>query len=112
LTRLKQNPRELLVLGDGNQSKPYVYVADCVDALLFGFQHAAEPLNVYNVAPPDATRVGSIAELCVACSPEPQARLVYAGGERGWPGDVPQSRLDATRLAELGYTLETRATKR
>jgi len=105
LRQLKHNPLELRVLGDGNQSKPYVYVEDCVDALLFGFEHAAQPLNIYNVAPYDATPVSSVAELCVACSPGPRARIVYTGGKRGWPGDVPQSRLNATRLTELGYTL-------
>jgi UDP-glucose 4-epimerase len=93
------------VLGDGNQSKPYLHVRDCVDAMLFGFEHAAERLNVFNVAPEGATTVRSLAELCVKSSPHPAAGIVYAGGERGWRGDIPHSRLDAAALASLGYRL-------
>jgi len=105
LSRLRQDARELKVLGDGNQSKPYIHVSDCVDAMLFGFEHAADPLNVFNVAPEGATTVRSLAELCVASSPDPAARIVYSGGQRGWPGDIPHSRLDASALAALGYRL-------
>jgi UDP-glucose 4-epimerase len=105
LTRLKQDPDQLVVLGDGNQSKPYLYVADAVEAMLYGFEHAADPLNVFNVAPPDATTVRSIAEQCVARSKNPSAHIVYGGGQRGWRGDIPHSRLDASALKALGYAL-------
>lgn len=103
LTRLRQDPEQLTVLGDGSQSKPYVHVADAVDAMLFGFEHAADPLNVYNVAPVDASTVRSVAELCVARSRNPGASILYSGGQRGWRGDVPHSRLDPSALALLGY---------
>jgi UDP-glucose 4-epimerase len=105
LQRLKQEPQALTVLGDGNQSKPFVYVADAVDAMLYGFEHAAEPLNVFNVAPADATTVRTIAELCVACSHNPAASIAYGSGQRGWRGDVPHTRLDASALAALGFSL-------
>jgi UDP-glucose 4-epimerase len=105
LTRLGRDPEQLTVLGDGSQSKPYVYVADAVEAMLFGFEHAADPLNVFNVAPPDATTVRSVAEKCVAHSKNPRANIVYSGGSRGWRGDVPHSRLDSSALAALGYAL-------
>jgi len=105
LSRLKQNPDQLTVLGDGKQSKPYVHVADAVDAMLFGFEHAADPLNVFNVAPPDATTVSRLAELCVAHSPNPGASIAYGGDQRGWRGDVPHTRLDAAALTALGFRL-------
>lgn len=95
--------RELEVLGDGSQAKPYVFVTDCVDAILFGLDKANEQLNVYNIAPPDHTSVRRIAELCVALSPYAEASIRYTGGTRGWPGDVPQSRLDPGKLADLGW---------
>jgi UDP-glucose 4-epimerase len=103
LKKLEKTPDELEVLGDGNQSKPYVHVTDCVDALLYGLDHATAPLDVYNIAPPDATSVRRIAELCVEASPYPSARIRYTGGDRGWRGDVPHSRLDPTKLAALGW---------
>ena len=99
----KTNGRELEVLGDGSQAKPYVFVTDCVDAMLFGLDNAKERLNIYNIAPPDFTSVRRIAELCVAASPYPDASIRYTGGTRGWKGDVPQSRLDPGKLADLGW---------
>lgn len=101
--KLESNPEELEVLGDGRQSKPYVHVDDCLSGVLFGLEHARERLNVHNIAPPDFTSVRRIAELCVAASPYPNARIRYTGGDRGWPGDIPHSRLDASKLAALGY---------
>jgi UDP-glucose 4-epimerase len=105
LRKLKESERELEVLGDGAQAKPYVWVEDCVDAMLFALDHAAERLNVFNIAPTDTTSVRRIAELCVAASPFPAATIRYTGGERGWPGDVPKSRLDPKKLAALGWTV-------
>lgn len=105
LTRLRQDATQLSVLGDGNQSKPYLHVADCVDGMLFGFEHAADPLNVFNLAPEGASTVRSIAERCVAASSNPNASIVYSGGQRGWRGDIPHCRLDASALATLGYRL-------
>jgi UDP-glucose 4-epimerase len=105
LKKLARNPDELEVLGDGSQAKPYVYVTDCVSAILFGLDHARDRLNVFNIAPPDTTSVARIAELCVRASPYANARIRYTGGDRGWKGDVPKSRLDASKLAALGYRL-------
>jgi UDP-glucose 4-epimerase len=103
LKKLKEHKRELEVLGDGRQAKPYVHVTDCVRGILFGFEHANERLNVFNLAPPDFTSVKRIAELCVAASPYKDATIRYTGGERGWPGDVPQSRIKPDKLAALGW---------
>ena len=103
LKKLQKTPNELEVLGDGNQSKPYVHVTDCVDAVLYGLDHATARLDVFNIAPPDSTNVRRIAELCVEASPNPSARIRYTGGDRGWRGDVPLSRLDPAKLAALGW---------
>jgi len=103
LNKLKADPDELEVLGDGRQSKPYVHVSDCVAGMLFGLLHAQGPLNVFNLAPRDFTTAQRIAELCIAHSPYPNAGIRFTGGERGWPGDVPTSRLDPTKLETLGF---------
>lgn len=103
LNKLKADPDELEVLGDGRQSKPYVHVSDCVAGMLFGLEHAQESLNVFNLAPRDFTTAQRIAELCIARSPYPNAGIRFTGGERGWPGDVPTSRLDPTKLETLGF---------
>ncbi|WP_437747179.1 NAD-dependent epimerase/dehydratase family protein [Sorangium sp. So ce302] len=103
LKKLRDRRTELEVLGDGRQSKPYLDVRDCAEGILFGFDQARERLNLYNLAPEDATSVSRIAELCVAASPYPEAVIRYQGGERGWPGDVPRSRMDPGKLAALGF---------
>lgn len=103
LKKLKTTPTELEVLGDGSQSKPYLHVTDCVDGMLFAFDNQPDRLGVYNLAPPDATTVARIAERCIAASPYPTAKIRYTGGDRGWPGDVPRSRMKPDKLAALGF---------
>ncbi|MBI4703092.1 MAG: NAD-dependent epimerase/dehydratase family protein [Deltaproteobacteria bacterium] len=100
---------ELEVLGDGRQSKPYLHVSDCADGILYAFDRATAPLNVFNLAPPDTTSVARIAELCIAASPLPQATIRYTGGDRGWPGDVPRSRLSPERLSALGFRVRQKS---
>jgi UDP-glucose 4-epimerase len=103
--KLKAHPDHLDVLGNGKQAKPYLHVTDCALGLLHVLDRAPDPLNVYNLGPRDTTSVARIAELCVAASPSPQARIVFAGGTQGWPGDVPVSRLVPDKLASMGFKL-------
>ena len=92
------------VLGDGRQAKPYLHVNDCVAGLLFVHDTAkGERPAVYNLAPPDTTSVKQIAEMCVAASPYPDARIDYGTSAQGWPGDVPRSRIKPDKLAALGF---------
>lgn len=107
LNKLAQARTHLEVLGDGRQSKPYLFVTDCADGMLFGLDHtpATERLATYNLAPAGATTVARIAELCVAASPYPGAEIRFTGGDRGWPGDVPRSRMDPGKLAALGFAV-------
>jgi len=103
LKKLKKNPAELEVLGDGTQSKPYLHVSDCVDGILFGLDHTQGKLDIFNLAPEDATSVARIAQMCIAASPHKDATIRYTGGDRGWPGDVPRSRMNPGKLAALGF---------
>jgi UDP-glucose 4-epimerase len=101
--KLKTHPEYLDVLGDGKQAKPYLHVTDCATGVLHIHDKAETPLGIYNIAPPDVTNVRRIAELCVAASPDPGARIDYSGGKQGWPGDVPRSRIKPDKLAALGF---------
>ena len=103
LRKLRDHRTFLEVLGDGKQAKPYLFVTDCAEGMLFGLDHAAGSLNIHNLAPPDLTSVARIAELCVAASPYKNAEIRYTGGDRGWPGDVPRSQMDPGKLAALGF---------
>jgi UDP-glucose 4-epimerase len=101
--KLEAHPEYLDVLGDGTQSKPYLHVTDCAAGLLFIEQNAKEPLGVYNLGPDTWTSVRKIAELVVAASPHPRARIELGTTPQGWPGDVPTSRLKVDKLARLGF---------
>ncbi len=103
INKLKQNPEELEILGDGTQKKPYIYVRDCVDGILYGFQHSDGQANVFNLGNRDTTSVTTIGRMLIESLGLTNVRLKYTGGNRGWPGDVPQVRLDTTRMEKLGW---------
>jgi UDP-glucose 4-epimerase len=101
--KLQKHPEYLDVLGDGTQSKPYLHVNDCAAGLLYIHDNAKEPLGVYNLGPETWTSVKKIAELVVAASPYPKARIEFGTKPQGWPGDVPTSRLNVEKLTKLGF---------
>jgi UDP-glucose 4-epimerase len=104
LRKLKRNPAELEVLGDGTQQKPYLHVTELIDAMIFVWHAAQDRLNVFNVAPPDtSTTVRHIAEAVVRAA-APNARISYGTGSRGWVGDVPKFAYSIARVQKLGWT--------
>jgi UDP-glucose 4-epimerase len=104
--RLRDDPSKLVVLGDGSQSKPYVYVEDCLDGMEFGVANAPVHVNVYNLAVDDQTSVREIAEWTIeAMGIDRNAIDVqYGDSPRGWRGDVPYVKLDTRRMTQLGWT--------
>jgi UDP-glucose 4-epimerase len=103
IAKLDKTPERLEVLGNGRQSKPYVYVGDLVAAMLLTFEKRQAPLEVYHVAGEGSTSVREIAEIVVAASPNPQARIEDTGGDRGWPGDVPTFSYDTSKIRAAGW---------
>ena len=100
---LRSPGRDLEVLGDGNQQKPYLHVSELLDAMFFIVQHARERLNYYNVAGEDrGATVRYIAETVVEIA-APGTPIRYTGGKKGWVGDVPQFRYSTAKLAALGW---------
>ena len=102
VNKLSNNPLELEVLGDGRQCKPYMYVRDLVDGVIYIVDHADELLNVFNIGPKDATLVADIAQMVLDAKGD-QQRIVYTGGEGGWKGDIPTYGHNATKLKHLGW---------
>jgi UDP-glucose 4-epimerase len=91
------------VLGDGKQSKPYVYVEDCLDGIEFGHAHSNEEVNYFNLTVDGWTSVAQIAEATLRAMKLEGVPIVYAGGSRGWRGDIPTVRLDGTKIKTLGW---------
>lgn len=100
--QLRQHPDHLRVLGNGKQRKSYLYVHDCIDAMLTVIDRANEPVNAYNLGTAEYCEVDdSIGWICAKLGVSP--RREYAGGERGWVGDSPFIFLDTTKVRSLGW---------
>jgi UDP-glucose 4-epimerase len=103
IDKLRKNPHELEILGDGQQCKPYLYVSDCVDGILFGFTYAQEKMNLFNLSCDTTTTVTRIAEMVAEEMKLNNVSFNYTGGIRGWKGDVPRFQLDAQKINTLGW---------
>ncbi len=101
--KLRENPAELQILGNGLQAKSYLHCAECVDAMLFVEESAPEAMAVYNVGADDSVSVRRIAELVTEALGLTGVRFLYGESETGWPGDVPRFILDARKLNRLGW---------
>ncbi len=100
--KLQRNPSELEVLGNGEQCKPYVYVKDLVEGILYVTEHAQEPYNVYMLGTDTRTKVKEIAAMVIE-EMGLTATVRYTGGDRGWKGDVPEFRYDLRKVNDLGW---------
>jgi UDP-glucose 4-epimerase len=101
---LRSNPAELRVLGDGHQKKSYLYVGDCLDAILTAMEKApGSKARVFNLGTDEYCEVNdSIGWITRHLGVTP--RLAYTGGDRGWIGDSPFIFLDTARIRALGWT--------
>ena len=100
--KLTDDPTRLHVLGDGKQRKSYLYVHDCIDAMLLAVRVLNNKVHVLNLGTDEASRVNdSISWISERLGLRPE--LTYAGGERGWIGDSPFILLDTRRIRALGW---------
>jgi UDP-glucose 4-epimerase len=100
--KLLVSPDEIEVLGNGKQRKSYLYVQDCIDAMLLAIGVGTQPVNVYNLGTEEFCTVDeSLGWICERLRLSPRRR--YTGGERGWVGDSPFIFLDTSRVRALGW---------
>jgi UDP-glucose 4-epimerase len=100
--KLSDDPTRLHVLGDGKQRKSYLYVHDCIDAMLLAIRVLNNKIHVLNLGTDEANRVNdSIGWITERLGVRP--KLTYTGGERGWIGDSPFILLDTKRIRALGW---------
>jgi UDP-glucose 4-epimerase len=100
--QLLGDPEHLRVLGDGKQRKSYLYVGDCVEAMLTAMNQAAPGIQKFNLGTDEYCQVNdSIRWICGRLGVSPQ--ISYTGGDRGWIGDNPFIFLDASRIKSLGW---------
>jgi len=100
--RLLENPDELFVLGDGHQRKSYLYIQDCIEAMLYAIERAQDKVNIFNLGTDEYCEVNdSIRWITEHLGLKP--RLSYTGGQRGWIGDSPFIFLDCSKIRALGW---------
>lgn len=100
--QLRDHPQELQILGDGHQRKSYLYVQDCIKAMLLAIDQAKDKVNLFNLGTDEYCEVNdSIRWITDHLGLQP--RLTYAGGTRGWVGDSPFIFLDCRKIRALGW---------
>ncbi len=107
--QLMDHPEELKVLGDGTQRKSYLYVGDCINAILHTtnpqLRESKNKIEIYNLGAPNYCTVkDSIGWICQSLNLKP--KLNFTGGERGWVGDNPFIFLDTTKVRSTGWQPE------
>lgn len=103
IEKLEKDSKRLEILGDGMQSKSYLHVKQCVDAMGFAIENSSADVNIFNIGSEDTitpTRIGEIVvkEMCLE-----NVEFSYTGGKRGWKGDVPKMMLSVDKLKDLGW---------
>jgi UDP-glucose 4-epimerase len=100
--QLTAHPGHIDVLGNGKQRKSYLYVQDCIDAMLAVIARAKDPVNIYNLGTDEYCEVNdSIGWISQKLGVTPERR--YTGGDRGWIGDSPFIFLDTKKIRSLGW---------
>jgi UDP-glucose 4-epimerase len=103
IAKLRRDPTRLEILGNGRQAKSYLLSSECVAAMLHVLDRVPGPLVVCNLGGDDSLSVRRIAEMVVEAMGLRDVAFRFTGTEGGWPGDVPQFRLDVRYLNSLGW---------
>jgi UDP-glucose 4-epimerase len=102
VNQLRTNPTTLHILGNGLQRKSYLYVDDCIDAILTAIERVSSKFNLFNLGTEEYCQINDSARWIaerLGVSP----RFTYSGGDRGWVGDNPFIFLDTARIRALGW---------
>jgi UDP-glucose 4-epimerase len=100
--KLKKNPKEMEILGDGNQDKSYLHVSDCVDAVIYAWERQKKVYDVFNVGSLEKHTVNELAQ-AMFDSLDLRPKIRYTGTPHGWVGDLKVMLLDTTKLRSLDW---------
>ena len=101
--KLKRDPKELEILGDGNQEKNFFLVEDCVEGMLCASRNSNKQYDVFNLGCNCTVKVSTIARIVVEEMGLKDVKFKYTGGKRGWPGDAPYVMFDTGKMEKLGW---------
>lgn len=103
IKKLKKDQHELTILGDGNQSKSYLYIRDVLDAVYIALKKTDNKINIFNIATNSFVTVNEIAEIVIKKLQLDDVHIVHTKGKIGWPGDIPIVRIDSKKMQVLGW---------
>ncbi len=101
VAKLRRDPRNLEILGDGRQEKCYLHVEDCIDSMLYCVTRSEN--QIYNLGTETPITVRRVAEIVTEEMGLEGVKFTYTGGERGWAGDLPRTYLEIAKLRALGF---------
>lgn len=104
--KLLKKPTELEILGNGKQSKEYLYVEDCVDGILTGYHKSSGKVNIFNLGMETQTNVDEVADIVIEEMGLENVKRNYTGGVRGWIGDNSIVELSLKKIKSLGWKTE------
>lgn len=103
IKKLKSNPQNLTILGDGKQSKSYIYITDVIKAVFLALSKSKQIINLYNIASNTYIKVDEIADMVIRHMKLKNVKITHTSGKIGWPGDVPIVRIANEKLCQLGW---------
>ncbi len=104
IQKLERNPKELEILGDGKQEKPFFLVEDCIEGMLCAFDSSNKQYDIYNLGCESFTSITKVAQIVVDKMGLKDVKFKYTGGKRGWPGDVPVLHYNVEKIRNLGWS--------
>jgi UDP-glucose 4-epimerase len=103
INRLKKDPSTLPILGDGTQSKSYLYVQDVIEAINLVWKKVKESVSLFNIASNSYITVNEIADIVIKEMKLTNVKITHTKGNRGWKGDVPVVRISNAKINKLGW---------
>lgn len=112
IAKLRRNQEEMEIIGDGKGEKNFFLVEECIDGILFAYRNRPDiTCDVYNLGCASTTRISKIAEVVAAEMGLKDVHFRTTGGQRGWPGDVPNVIYDVSKMRKLGWEAKHTSTE-
>ena len=107
IKRLEDNPKELLIYGDGKQAKNYFLVEECIEGMAFAYKNVKlneeRPCDVFNLGSDSVSNVVDIAQIIKNEMGIAEAKILIEGTEKAWPGDQPRVNISIEKIHKYGW---------
>jgi UDP-glucose 4-epimerase len=107
--KLEDNPKELVILGDGRQEKSFFLVEECLDGMFYFLKYPEksnllDQCEIFNLGTNSTTTADEIADIVCQVMGLRDVEFSYTGGRQGWIGDAPVVLYNVSRASRLGWS--------